>query len=696
MAAHYQLQARSEEGELAELHRGVRIEDGTPVEVKLFHTFTSDPVYAREILRTAAALEAVRSEGPGRLLEVGVVEGRLAVIREAVDGPSLGQLLQRLVEREQHLSVGLALSLAIGLSEDVHAAHDAGVVHGCLTPGNVRIGEGGRLRIADFGALHALWRVPALRRGLSSRGRTVYRAPEAGEGAEGLNPAADVYALGAIAYELLTLREVLHDEGGAPVPPSRVDRRLTSRMDAPIVRALAIDPLKRTRSAGDLAVGLRNLLSEIGGPPGPEPLRLLLADLFAGERDRGGEDGPPGIVGPFQLQKIEGVELTPIRVLEAPPRARRSYSRRARGDDAPPEELPTEEASPELLSAALGALYAGVPAMSDDSSRATPLETELPKGTEPVAAPEVEAWEAPAASSWDAPASKVAAPQPPARKSALNPEGSGVRRTGRHGRLKLIEDFAPLEDEEVSQVSKVGRRPAGSRRLGDDEPSQVGAAPRARQTGARRAVGADEAAPPRSSGVRKSVIPKIEEDERDSLAEYEQQLEDRKRQKELEEAQKRYLAQRQERTREKLLRFVVALAMLLSLIVGLALYFQESLRPDFTPPPPVPIGVAAEDAKFLAFGPLATTEPEPEPETGPRSVAPANSGFLTVRSNLPGEIYVDGEPLKRRAPATRIPVKPGKAQIDVVSMKTKERRTFQATFQKGKTHTIDVRFSEGR
>lgn len=693
MAAHYQLEARSEEGELAELHRGIRIEDGTPVEVKLFHTFTSDPIYAREIVRTAEALKAVNSDGPLRLLDVGVVEGRLAIVREAVEGPSLGDVLQRLATREQHLPLQLSLSLAIELAESVHAAHEVGVVHGCLTPGNVRIGPGGRLRIGDFGAMHALLLVPALRRGLAPRGRTVYRAPEAEGGREALSPAVDVYALGAIAYELITQREVL-SEDGVVVPPSRVNRRLAARMDGPIVRALTADAEKRTRSAGDLAVGLRNLLSEIGGPPGPEPLQALIAALSPA--DAPPSSSPAAIEGPFQLEKVEGVELAPIRVLEALPRARRSYSRRARGDDVPPEALPTEEASPELLNAALGALYAGVPAMSDDGSRATPLETELPGGPQGGEVPDVEAWDAPAAASWDAPAAKLPAPQPAVRKpSAMIAEGSGARRTGRHGRLKLIEDFAPIEDEEVSQASRVARRPSAPRRLGEDESSQVGPAPKARATGARRAIGAEEAIPPRASGVRKSIIPNPEFEDRDSLAEYEQELEDRKRQKELEDAQKVYQAQRQQRTREKMLRFVVALAVLLSLIVGLALYFQESLRPDFTPPPAIPIGVAAEDAKFLAFGPLSSVEPgETRPPEAAKPAAKVTGGLLTVRSNLQAEIYIDGEPLKQRAPASKIPVKVGRVQVDVVSMKTKERKTFQAHFQQGKTHTIDVRFSE--
>lgn len=733
MSVHYRLTSRREGGVLADLFLAERADDGVTVEVKLFHPETTDPDYARALVEANQALATVSSPGHLRVLDLGVVEDRLAVIREPADGPSFGALLGHLVAEGRPLLQEVSLTLLIQLAQDLQAAHGAGVVHGGLTPGNVHVSPLGRIRIADFGAMPALWASARLREGLLKGGRAAYRAPEAGrDAARALSPTADVFSLGAIAYELLTLQEPVPGRDGVPASPARLRPELIPRLDAHLLRALSPRPATRFQTAEAFAEALRHLLVQHGGAPSAADLRQILAARLPPVPVAG--DGELPWAEEFSLAPIDGLRMTPGPALAAPPRPRRSYSRRPR--NLPADERPTEEVTPELLEEALEALYAGVPAMSDEGTERPKDASASGDPSEARTPPEgSEAWSPAPVTSWEAPS--AATPPPPlSRKTHAASEASSVRRTGRHARVKAVEDFQPREAESapVAQVRGSGARArvtgsraaivaradldaplpprsTGSRRAVGGEgarPSGVREAP-ARSTGSRRSVGAARATGSRAavdgprgtgsraalgggaarrSGVRRPVVPHAEpeHEERDSLAEYEQQLVDQKRQAELDAEHRRYVAAQQKRLRDKIVRLVMAASVLLACIAGLAIYFHQKLQPEFIPPPPVPIGVSAEDAKFSAFNEAVVEEaPAPTP-------VKVTGALLTVRSNHPANIYLDGRKLSRRAPAARLPIPMDVKQVDVVSLTTKQRRSFQTILQRGKVFTVDVTF----
>ncbi len=359
MSTPWRLLGRIETGELAELYEGRQEPGGGRVVIKLFHPKTSDPRYAAVLARTYDALGGQRHEGLVPLLDLGFVQGRLAVVREAVTGHPLGTVLQRLHAREVHLPPLLALSLLLRLLEAVQVAHEAGVVHGALTPGNVLLSRAGVPAIADFGALQALLAVPRLERAFAAQGRSAYRAPELGRG-EPPTPQADVYSLGAIAYELLTRREaLLPDTGGRQraaslPPPSRLDRRIPSRVDSLILRALDATPSRRFRSATEFASTLRNVLTAQGGVPGAEELRRFLAELLP-PQDSPAAAGPLPFTGPFTLTPVSHVSQAQVgeEVPETSGVARPAYSPTLEMEEAPDtrpdfraEPLPTLEDVP--------------------------------------------------------------------------------------------------------------------------------------------------------------------------------------------------------------------------------------------------------------------------------------------------------------------------------------------------------------
>lgn len=395
----YRLTGRLEQGELADLYQAER--DGRPVVVKLFHQKTSDAAYARAVAETARRLQRVTRAGVARVLDVGLVERRLAVVREDVGRTTLGLALRRLDTREVILAPVLALTMVLELLELLGEVHDAGVVHGALTPGNVLLDEHGRVGVADFGSLQALEASPGLRKAFASRGRSSYRAPEGGGGSE----AGDIYALGAITYELLTLREAslgrsaVSTRGERLPPPSRLARRLNSRIDPVVMRALEASPPRRYRSCVDFADAVRDFLSAQGGLGGREELAAFVKALFPNEVQLAAP-GPVPFEAPFTLEDIAGVPALEGIVDDVAERA--SFS-----GGAVDGTTPTSDGLPVFL--------------PDDAESTVTDGRPPPTETAPMPAPEVAAWVAP----------EVA-------EAAPASSGDVARR------MRAVEDFAPV------------------------------------------------------------------------------------------------------------------------------------------------------------------------------------------------------------------------------------------------------------
>jgi WD40 repeat protein len=153
------------------------------------------------------------------------------------------------------------------LARAVQAAHECGIIHRDLKPQNVLVGKDGLLKITDFGLARKLDEAAKTASG-DVLGTAFYMAPEQAQGKPGLvGRAADVYALGAILYELLTgrppfkaattietLMQVMAEE---PVPPSRLQPKTPRDLETICLKCLEKEPRKRYATAADLAEDLR-------------------------------------------------------------------------------------------------------------------------------------------------------------------------------------------------------------------------------------------------------------------------------------------------------------------------------------------------------------------------------------------------------------------------------------------------------
>jgi serine/threonine protein kinase/WD40 repeat protein/tetratricopeptide (TPR) repeat protein len=200
--------------------------------------------------------------------QVGECDGRPYMVLEYVDGVSLAGTFDG-----TPWPPGRAARLLEQLARTIHYAHGQGIVHRDLTPANILLANGGEPKITDFGlAKFLVGGGPAVTHSGAVLGTPSYMAPEQAHGdTRQVGPAADVYALGAILYELLTgrppfkaarametLHQVVHEE---PVPPRRLQPGLARDLGTICLKCLQKEPVRRYGSAEGLAEDLRRFLA---------------------------------------------------------------------------------------------------------------------------------------------------------------------------------------------------------------------------------------------------------------------------------------------------------------------------------------------------------------------------------------------------------------------------------------------------
>jgi serine/threonine protein kinase len=236
---------------------------------------------ARELGRFRAEAEAVaRPQHPNivQVFEVGEADGHPYFALEFCSGGSLADEFKGTPQPP-----AAAARLVETLARAMDAAHRAGVVHRDLKPANVLLAPDGTPKVTDFGLAKRLDEAGQTASG-AVMGTPSYMAPEqAGGRGKQVGPAADVYALGAMLYELLTgrppvkgptaLDTVLQVVADEPVPASRLQPKVPRDLETICLQCLEKEPGKRYASALDLAEDLHCF--QVGEPVRARPVSPL-------------------------------------------------------------------------------------------------------------------------------------------------------------------------------------------------------------------------------------------------------------------------------------------------------------------------------------------------------------------------------------------------------------------------------------
>jgi len=254
-------------GGMGEVYRATDTVLGRTVAVKVLSERHSREEEARARFRREA-LAAARVSGSKHVVtifDVGEHRGRPLIVMEYVDGGSVhDRLRQGPVPPEQ------ALAWLEQAAEALDRAHAEGIVHRDVKPANLLLDGEGSVHVSDFGIASTAG-VDTLTLPGTVLGTAGYLSPEQARG-EPATPASDRYALGVVAFELLTGRRPFASDTAtteafahlhAPVPSARsLAPELPPAVDAVLRRALAKDPDERPGSCAELVAELRAAFAE--------------------------------------------------------------------------------------------------------------------------------------------------------------------------------------------------------------------------------------------------------------------------------------------------------------------------------------------------------------------------------------------------------------------------------------------------
>jgi serine/threonine-protein kinase len=273
LADRYTIERQIGRGGMATVYLARDLKHDRPVALKVLEPELAATVGHDRFLREIAIAAKLNHPNILGLLDSGEADGLLFYVMPYVDGESLGDRLRR----EEQLPLENALRITTEVASALHYAHEQGIVHRDIKPGNILL-SGDRAVVADFGIAKAVTEAggEALTETGLAVGTPAYMSPEQATGRERVDGRTDIYSLGCVFYHMVvgeppftgpSAQAVLARHAIDPVSPlSTVRSTVPSGIDRVITKAMGKSPADRYRTAAEFADALGRAAAEAERP----------------------------------------------------------------------------------------------------------------------------------------------------------------------------------------------------------------------------------------------------------------------------------------------------------------------------------------------------------------------------------------------------------------------------------------------
>jgi beta-lactam-binding protein with PASTA domain/tRNA A-37 threonylcarbamoyl transferase component Bud32 len=284
LAGRYRLRGSIGRGGMADVQRAHDQQLDREVAVKILHArYADDPNFLLRFRREAQSAASLNHPNIVSVYDAGETDARPFIVMELVRGRSLRDLT-----RAERITAGRATEIVGDAALALNYAHENGLIHRDMKPGNIIVSTDGEVKVTDFGIARAV-NAETITETAAVFGTAAYVSPEQAQG-DTVDRRTDVYSLGCVLYELLAGRQPFHADSPValayqhvstmPEAPSALSDESTPELDAITLKAMAKAPEDRYQTAREFNADLERARA---GVPITAPLLGALAATQAAD-----------------------------------------------------------------------------------------------------------------------------------------------------------------------------------------------------------------------------------------------------------------------------------------------------------------------------------------------------------------------------------------------------------------------------